>query len=202
MDIKMEWKKAGERGDEELSALLDMPVIAKLLSRDPLEKIRRAVLINACWGLLIGAGYILVLLRYPFRQLLLCVGFVLLITLWGVARTLLLYWKLNQPAGGNTLLQEMERHYSHIRQWMQLQQWAGLLIYPVAVAGGFMLGGCLGSGQSIDVFLQKPGMELTLLVLLLILVPVGFWLARWMSDKAFGQYARQLKANVEALKNG
>jgi hypothetical protein len=202
MDVKMEWKKAGERGDEELSALLDMPAIAQLTSRDPLEKIRRAMLINACWGLLIGAGYVGVLLRYPYWQLVVCIGFVLLITLWGVTRTLLLYRKLNRPGGDNTLLQEMERHYHYIRQWMKLQQWAGLLIYPFAVTGGFILGGCLGSGQPVDVFLQKPDMALTLVLLVVILVPTGFGLARWMSDRAFGQYARKLKANLEALRNG
>ena len=198
----MEWKKAGERGDEELSALLDMPAIAQLPSRDPLEKIRRAVLINACWGLLIGTGYVGVLLRYPFWQLVVCVGIILLITLWMAGRTLLLYAKLGKPAGTGTVLQEMERHYRYIRQWMKLQQWAGLLIYPFVVTGGFILGGSLGSRLPVDVFLQKPGMLLTLVLLVVILVPAGFWLARWMSDKAFGQYARQLKANLEALKNG
>ena len=200
MDINMEWKKAGEGEDKELSALLNMPLITQLPSKDPVEKIKRAILLNACWGLLISGGYIFVLFRFPYWQILVCIGFVLLITLWGVVKTLILYRKLPKALGMNTLLQEMEGHYNNISQWINLQQWASLLIYPVSIAGGFMLGGSLGSGKPIAAFIQQPHIMLILLITVIILVPLCFYLARWMSHKAFGQYARQLKVNIDSLK--
>lgn len=103
--------------------------------------------------------------------------------------------------GMNSLLQEMERHHNHIRQWMNLQQWASLLTYPVSIAAGFMLGGSLGSGKPIASFIHEPHIMLILLIMVIILVPACFFLARWMSHKAFGQYARQLKTNIDTLKN-
>ena len=84
---------------------------------------------------------------------------------------------------------------------MSIQQQAGLLIYPVSATGGFMIGGSVGAGKSITEVMQKPGMIIALLIALIILVPLCFYLAKWMSKKAFGKYAEQLKQNIEMLKS-
>jgi len=200
MTLHNEWKKVEEEKDEDLSALLDMPVIEKLASKDPVEKIRRGILINAGWGMLIAGIYIYVLLRFPIWQVAVCFGFIILIILWTVARTLLLYRKLHKPIGANTLLQQMEQHYYNIRKWMNLQKWVGLIASPVSVAGGILLAAHL-AGKSIDTVMHRKGMLLFLLIVELVLVLVCYWLAKWMIKKAFGQYAGQLKANIDSLKN-
>lgn len=64
-----------------------------------------------------------------------------------------------------------------------------------------MLGGFLGSGKSIDVIMQKPVMIIALLISIAILVPLCFYLARWMCKVAFGKYTEQLKRNIETLKS-
>ena len=100
----------------------------------------------------------------------------------------------------NTLLQEMERHYQGIQSWMNVQEKAALLIYPVSAAGGFMIGGSLGAGKPIDIVMSKPIMLVSLVVTIAILVPICIYLAKWLNKKAFGRYAAQLKQNIDNLK--
>jgi len=201
MELESSWKKVGEGKDDLLSALLAMPLISKLPSKDPLEKIRRAILINACWGLLIGSGYIFVLLRWPAWPIIACLGIGVVFLFMGVAKTLVLYKDLGKPADGYTLLQEMERHYHAIRRWIHLQQWGNLLLLPFYLTAGVLLGWGLGSGQPIGEIIQKPRFLITLLVLIAVAAPLYWVLAKWMSQKAFGQVADRLKENIDALKN-
>jgi hypothetical protein len=95
----------------------------------------------------------------------------------------------------------MERHYQHIRQYMNTPQWLELLIYSTSIAGGFILGGYLGSGKPIGMFMRNPVVLLVFLITTAILVPACFYLAKWIGRRAFGQYAEQLKINIDALKN-
>ncbi len=200
MNMNEEWRQMEATEDKELSALLEIGLVSELSSKSPLKKIKRSLLLNSCWGVLISGFYAVILIYFPFWQVLACLGTVLLFTLWAVIKTIVLYRRISVPFWTNTLLQEMERHYNNICQWMSLQKWIGLVIYPVSAAGGFMLGGYVGSGKPIGQFMSKPDVVLILIALIAILVPICFYLAKWMSHKAFGQYASQLKVNIDRLK--
>ena len=156
MNPGKQWKNFGEDEDADLSALINMKSITKHTSKDPLMRIKRNLLINSALGIVISAGYIFLLMRFPFWQLLVCIGIVLIFTAWAVAKALLLYKDIKKTIPQNTVLQEMERHYASMKNWIIIQQRVGLLIYPVSAAGGFMLGGSLGSGKSIDEICKNP----------------------------------------------
>ena len=202
MNINEQWKNIAMQQDEDLSKLLSMPVIDKLPSKDPLQKIKRNLLINSIFGIVIGMLYVYLLIRFPFWQIIVCIGIVLVFTIWAVVKALQLYRHITTPVAGNSLLQEMERHYHNVSKWMKVQQWVGLFIYPISASGGFMLGGFLGSGKPIGLIMQKPVMIIALLICLAVLVPLCFYLAKWMNKVSFGDYASQLKQNIEQLKNG
>jgi hypothetical protein len=196
-----QWKNIEKHLDKDLSLLLDMNKIVKLPSTDPLEKIKKNLLINSILGLLIVALYIFILVRFPLWQVQLSIGIVMLFTIWGIYSALQLYQIINKKVTSNSCLEEMERHYNNIHHWMNIHQKIGLLIYPVSAAGGFMLGGFVGSGKPIEEFMSKPAIITILLVVIAILVPLCYILAKWMTKKAFGQYADQLKKNIDALKS-
>jgi hypothetical protein len=196
-----QWKNMEEHQDQDLSALINIKTITKLPSNDPLQKIKRNLIINSLWGLLIVCLYLFIIIRFPLWQVQLCIGTVMVFTFLGALSALRLYRKINDNVLTNSLLQEMERHYYSIQHWMSLQQNVGLLLYPVSAAGGFMLGGFVGSGKPIEVFMSKPIIIIILLVVIAILVPLCYKLAKWMSKKSFGQYADQLKKNIDALKS-
>ena len=196
-----QWKKLEEQQDKDLSALINMKTISSLPSIDPLEKIKRNLIINSLWGVLIVALYIYILVHFPFWQLFVSIGLVMLFTILGVYSALTLYLRMNQKLPADSVLNQMERHYQNIQQWMRIQQNIGLFLYPVSAAGGFMLGGFVGSGKPIEVFMGKPIIIIILLVTIAILVPVCHKLAKWMNRKSFGRYADQLKRNIEDLKS-
>lgn len=197
MSLEEKWKDIGKE-DEDLSFLIrkGLPTAA---SKDPLQKIKRNLLANSVVGILISIGYVFILVRFPVWQVLACIGIVLLFTIWITIRALMLYSAMNKMVATNTVLEEMKRHYKGINDWLSVQQRAGLLIYPVSAAGGFMIGGSLGAGKSINEIMNKPVMLIALLITTAVLVPVCFYLAKWMCKKAFGKYAEQLKQNIEML---
>ena len=200
MSLEELWKDT-DGGDDDLSSLIK-PGISKLSSKDPLTKLKRNLLAGAILGLVIAVIYIYIMAKFPVWQVFLCIGIVFAFTLWASIKTFHLYREISRTVPGNNLLQELENHYAKIKKWMSIQEQAGLLIYPVSAAGGFMIGGSVGAGKSITEIMQKPVMIITLLITIAILVPICFYLAKWMNKKAFGKYAEQLKQNIELLKSG
>jgi len=80
----------------------------------------------------------------------------------------------------------MKRHCESITTWLNNQQKVALIIYPVSATGGFMLGGVIGSGKSVEVLMSKPVVILVLIVTIIILVPICYYLAKWMCNYSFG----------------
>ncbi|MBS1598378.1 MAG: hypothetical protein JST75_09130 [Bacteroidetes bacterium] len=197
MNLEEQWKNMAN-GDEDLSSLIKKGLPSKS-SKDPLQKIKRNLLGNSIIGVLISIGYIFIMIKFPVWQVLLCIGFVFLFTVWATTKTLMLFAYMNKPNADNTLLEEMKRHYRGIINWMNIQQRAAWLIYPVSTAGGFMVGGSLGAGKPIAEIMSKPVIIIALLIAIVVLVPVCFSLAKWMCKKAFGEYAEQLKQNIDIL---
>ena len=84
---------------------------------------------------------------------------------------------------------------------MKVQQQAALIIYPISAAGGFLLGGVLGSGKSVEVFMSKTVVQVALLVCIIILTPAAYYLARWMYNCSFGKHLAALQKNINDLES-
>lgn len=199
MNLGEQWKDLNG-GDEDLTALLGKGLPSRP-SIDPIERIKRNLLLNAIVGMCIAVAYVYVMFRFPVWQVLLSIGIVFVFTVWAVTRALMMYRDMRHNNLNNSLLEEMERHYSAITNWDGMQRKLGLFVYPVAAAGGFMVGGALGSGKPIDIIMSRPIMLYSMIITAAILVPISLKVAKWLSRKTFGQYADQLKANINALKS-
>ncbi len=200
MSIEKTWKDIDEQSDEALAALLKPRVLERLQSKNPLATIKKNMLINNIWAILIAAGYLLVIIYFPFWQTRLCIGFLFLYTCWAIYSTLQEYNNIKKSSPGNSVLEEMERHYVNISKWIKMQLRMGIIIYPISAAGGFMLGGTVGSGKSVDQIMAKPVMWLALFIVTAILVPCAFYLAKYLSHRAFGRHLELLKRNIDDLK--
>lgn len=199
MNLGEQWKDLNG-GDADLAALIGKGVPSRP-SIDPIERIKRNLRLNAIFGIVIALAYVVLMFRFPVWQVLVSIGIVFFFTVWAVTRGLIMYRDMRHHNLNNSLLEEMERHYTAITSWDSMQQKLGMFVYPVAAAGGFMVGGALGSGKPIDIVMSKPIMVYSMIIMAAILVPIGLKVAKWMSRKAFGQYADQLKANIDALKS-
>ncbi len=194
------WKKIESQHDDDLDALMDMRKISHLPSIDPLQKIKRNLIDNSILALLVVAIYIFIFIKFPLWQVRICMGVMIIFTAGGFYSAMKLFSKINRKVTTNSLLQELERHYNNIQTWMSMQQNIGLFLYPIGASGGFMLGGYVGSGKSINEFMGKPIVIVILIITIAILMPICAKITKWLSKKLFGQYVAQLKNNIDALK--
>ena len=91
MSLEKQWQNINEQGDDDLTALMNNPQLKKLTSHHPLQKIKNNLLINMAWGIGIALCYILILIFFPFWQVRLCIGIVLVFTLWAVGTAYVQY---------------------------------------------------------------------------------------------------------------
>ena len=189
-----------EQRDEDLSSLLRAPELSKLSSGHPLEKIRKNLVKNMIWGIIICILYVIIIINFRIWQVQVLIGLVLLFSCWTLYTAFREYKRMGPGvSAANPVLGEMKRHHQSILIWMKTQQRVALFIYPFAAAGGFILGGVLGSDKPVEVFLSKPIVPLALALAILILVPAAYYLARWMFDHSFGKHLKALKMNIEEL---
>lgn len=200
MNIKKIWGEINDPQDRDLTSLLQATKLSKISSHNPLEKIRKNLKMNMIWALLICLVYVVIIIYFQIWQVQLCIGLVLLFSLWALYTAYKQYNQISsEVSAGNTVLHELKRHYQSIHDWMNTQQRIALLVYPVSAAGGFMLGGVLGSGKPVEVFMHKPVMLIILLITIVILVPLCWYLARWMFNFSFGKHLKTLKKNIDEL---
>jgi hypothetical protein len=200
MSAERIWNDLNSEKDDDLSRLMDVAHLNRGQLKNPLQKIKRNLIINMIWGLLICIFYIFILANYSLIEVRICIGVVLLFSLWALYSALQQY-KSIQPivSPGLTLLEELQRQHAALTLWMRTQQRVALLIYPISAAGGFMLGGAIGSGKPVAMFMSKPGVIVILIIAIAILTPACFYFARWMFKLSFGHHLKDLEENISRL---
>lgn len=200
MSAEQIWSDMGNDKDNDLSSLIKRAGLSSRPSKNPLQKIRQGLLINIGWGILISLGYVAVIFYFPVWMVQLCMGIVLLFNTWAIYTACLQYKRIQmvQKAAGN-LLDEMRHYHDSVTGWMKTQQRVALFVYPVSATGGFLLGAVLGSSKPVEYFISKPLFIILLLVCIAVLVPLCYYLARWLFNKSFGKYLLALKQNITAL---
>lgn len=169
-------------------------------SNHPLWKLRQAIRLNMVFGTVITAGYVVL---FPFMGHAVVQAFFALVfvyNVWSIVHTLRLYKRIppHVPAD-HDLLKMLREQAEATSAWMKLHQRTGLIMYPLAVTGGFLLGGMQGSGLSPALFMAKPHVQLAFVIALVVLVPLCRFLVRWMTRTAFGVQVEALKACIAEL---
>jgi uncharacterized membrane protein len=201
MNLEENWKDLPAQTDDDLSALLKPGKLNTLRSNHPLITIQRNLRYNIGFGVIISLLYIWVFIQFPFWQVYVCIGIVFLFTVLGTYHGYSLLQRLKADPGDLPLLKTLEFQHEMIKRWIRLQERVAVAVYPFAAAGGFMIGGYEGSGKSIEEFMGKGLVQIILVVVIVVLVPLGYWLAKWMNKVAFGNHLNKLKENIEELKS-
>ncbi len=200
MSLEKTWGEINDKGDDELSSLLQTGGLPKRSPKNPLETIKKNLLINIAWAIIICIGYILIIGFFHIWQVQLSLTIVLAFTLWAAYHSWLQYKKINTVAPSTgSLLDELKKNHQSFSNWMKLQQQVALIIYPISAAGGFMLGGVLGSGKPVEVLMTKTAVQVAMPVCIVILTPVAYYLARWMYKYSFGKHLDALQKNINDL---
>jgi len=199
MSIENSWNQLDDQHDDDLSSMLQSPALSKLSSHNPMEKIRKNLLMNMIWASLICLFYIGIIIYFHIWQVQIPIFTVLIFTLWGLYSGYQIYSQIKANVSAGPLLAELKRHHQTITTWIRTQQRVGLFIYPISAAGGFMLGGVLGSRKPVEVFMSKPIVLVALAISIIVLVPACYYLARWMCKYSFGKHLDALQENIREL---
>jgi hypothetical protein len=199
MSIEKTWSWMNDQQDDDLSSMLQRNTWMKLSSHNPLEKIRRNLLINMIWGILICMLYILIIIFFRAWQVQTALGLVLIFSFRALLSAFRVYKKISTGVTSAPLLTELKRHHQTINNWINAQLRVALFIYPLSATAGFMLGGVLGSGKPVEVFMSKPVVLIALVIVIIVLAPACYYLARWMCNYSFGKHLQELQKNIEDL---
>ncbi|MBK6346739.1 MAG: hypothetical protein IPF68_12540 [Bacteroidales bacterium] len=201
MDSKKVWQNIG--GEEGmLENLMKEGNFSRIHSKHPLSKLRNTLRISIFLSAMITMVYILFIFLIPVWQITLALIILTLYNLFIVYDSRKLYKKL--PDGvlpENSLKEELSFHYGAFMQWWHLQQRTSIFIYPVAAAGGFIWGGMMGSGKTVEAFLYNPAMLIILGIILLVLVPLSYWFARILFQQMYGRHLKKLKQLIESMES-
>ncbi|MCO5948011.1 hypothetical protein [Mucilaginibacter flavidus] len=196
------WEQLEDFVDQDLSILIDNAVIPKMRSQNPLIKIRRNLLINLILGVLICCFYLILLFDLTYWEVRGCLALVMLFSLWALITAFIRYQNLNIAVlADRSLLAELKSQREKIINWMKSQARVALFVYPVSAAGGFMLGGAIGSGKPVAGFMSKPLIWLIFVVVVAILVPLCHHLTKWMYRQSFGKHLDDLQRFISELEN-
>lgn len=84
-----------------------------------------------------------------------------------------------------------------IKKVLKYEELIGLVLYPISLSAGFILGLSNGGNGS---YMEKPSDWIALAVALVVGVPLSNWGAKKMNKKAFGEYIERLEFDIEELK--
>jgi hypothetical protein len=197
-ELKEIWQQDPNGGDL-LEQMLQNKTFRHANIHTPLAKLKRNLAIHIGYAVIITIGYALIIFYFAFWQVQACLFLLIIFNLWAMATSYRLYKSIKPGITGTNVLNDLKKHYHTFMEWEKQSMRAGLLVYPFAAAGGFMLGGSLGSGKSPEIWLSDTRILLIMGIVVAVLVPLGYLLAKWMTKVAFGRYVLQLKERIDEL---
>ncbi len=197
-ELKSAWKnlEQGSAGDSISSDSIRHAI--KDTSKGVMEKLRQNVKkkFYFCLGFTIIFGVLIPFINPLTSQILTLILFASYligdIMLWRAHKELQIEIDQEESIGVN-----MKLFSKKVKKVLFVEEMMGLSIYPVSVAAGFIFGGNLGAGGA--EFMNQTGDWVALVIAMAILVPGGYFLARWMNEQAFGKYLKELDANIGSI---
>lgn len=199
MDIENIWRQSNPQ-DNDLNAMIQAGNFSQLRSRLPLQKLRTNLLTGIIGGIVITLVYLVSLFFIPIWQVNIALVVLIVFNVLILVDSWILY--RNTPAfitPTQSLKEELTLHYRSFQRWWRVQERASLFVYPIAVAGGFILGGFLGSEKPVESFLYNSSMLCILGITIIVMVLACYLGARWMFGYAYGKHLAKLKSAIDEL---
>ena len=201
MNIENVWQQAGG-SDETLNKMLQNSAFGNLHSKLPLNKLKKTLYIGMIWAVMITTAYVTLFFIVNIWQVYIALATLIFFNIWISVDGWKLYKNINvNISSTNSLKEELQKNDSDFQRWWRIQERLGLFVYPIGGAGGFILGAVWGSGKTVEAFLYNPKMLSILGVIILILVPLGYYVAKWMFNAAYGKHLKKLKLLIDELSN-
>jgi hypothetical protein len=197
-DLKELWKENGN-GTDMLQQVLQSKSFKKQGLHSPLAKLKRNLTIHLVYAVVITMGYALLIYYFPIWQVQACMLLLIVFNLWAMIKAWGLYQQVALSTEATNVLTALKKVHSMFKEWEKQSLRVALWVYPFAATGGFMLGGTVGSEKTVEVFMGDYRVLIALAIMLVVLVPLSYWLAKWMTRVAFGKYVQQIKERIDEL---
>lgn len=197
-DLQEIWQQEPNGGDL-LEQMLQRKTFRQSNIQTPLSRLKRNLAIHIGYAIIITLGYALITWHFTFWQVQACLVLLILFNIWAMVKSYGLYKNIDLNLSASNVLEELKKHDRAFTEWEKQSMRAGLMIYPFAAAGGFMLGGAIGSGKPPEIWLSNDRIMLIMAVVVVVLVPLGYLLAKWMTRVAFGKYVMQIRERINEL---
>lgn len=197
-DLQEIWQQEAN-GGELLDELLQNKTFRQSSFQTPLSKLKKNLAVQTWYAAIITVGYLLIIFFFTIWQVQACLLLLVGFNLWAMAKSYSLYKTIDLDIAQANVLTELKKHHHAFKGWEKQSMQAGLLIYPFAAAGGFMLGVSVSSGISPEIWLSDQRKLVMMVVVVAILVPLGYLAAKWMNKVIFGRYINQLSDRINEL---
>jgi len=193
-DMHKSWQQ------EESLFELDEAFLDKALKKDscdPLIRLRKNVGIKLIW--IAGFSLLFLLLIITTDKLYNRILISPLLLAYVVGLTLIYgqYRMLGFVDKSQNMRYILKAYYYRITRIQQYELKVAVFLYPISITAGFVYGFSLK--RSADEILTDIKILTILIITNLILIPVCYYLARWMDRKAYGKYLDQLKEDIDQL---
>ena len=179
---------------------LDEAFLDKALKKescDPLIRLRKNIGIKLLWI----AGFSLMFLTLiittdkVYNRIL--ISPLLIAYVIGLALIYGQYRILNFVDKSQNLDYILKAYYYRIKRIQQYELKVAIFLYPISITAGFVYG--FSMKRSAEEILTDYRVLTILIVTNVILIPVCYFLARWMDRRAYGRYLDRLKEDMDQI---
>lgn len=200
MDLHKAWKSLDQQNTAAAPSKQELLEAINKESQLPLNALRKRLQVKLGYVVVFTVGYAALALYINNSLVQTLFSFVVAIHIAFIAVFAKeLMAMQNAKNTGKNLLRTLQSNYHHVKKVLRYEEWYGMVIFPVIIPAGMLLGQLIAN-PSADVIISTK--RLLLMILLIATVgPLGHLVARKMNKFAFGKYLNQLKQNIEALRS-
>lgn len=167
-------------------------------SNDTLKQLRRNIRLNSAYSIGIGLIWVFLLFYTQDFWVRFCFVFLLFGHFIGILyNSYLLRKVLPSPPADLHIKTRLQTILVRLSQALRGVEYVALFFYPMSITAGFTL--ALWEADKLHLLGTELFLQLLLLGSYLVLVPLCFWMTRWMHKLAYGKKLQQLQALIEGF---
>ena len=167
-------------------------------SKDPLIRLRKNIGIKLLWIAGFSLMFLVLIITTDKVYNRILISPLLIAYVIGLALIYGQYRILNFVDKSQKLSYILKAYYFRIKRIQEYELKVALFLYPISITAGFVYG--FSMKRSAEEILTDDRVLTILIVTNVILIPVCYFLARWMDRRAYGRYLDRLKEDMDQMK--
>ena len=199
MSIEKMWKEL-EADDVDLKDVFYNQDFKTTTSLNPIITLKQTIGISIVLAIIVNVLYLIPLFLISLWTFRLALIIIIVANIWITIRSWHLYQSIETRISPSVpLKKQLQMTLDNIKKWWRLQQKISLIVFPIAVVGGYTLGLVIGSGKSLQTFIANPYTWVKLGIAIIVISIFGFWLINKAFKKAYGKHLEALEENLRQL---